>query len=119
MTAPRRLREQGLGAIVVGERLCRSWLLLFGVLPIDYDDITIVRLDPGRGFLERSTMLTQRHWEHERTIEPLEAGCALTDAIRYEPRLPIPDFLLRGLFSGVFRYRHNRLRRRYGGRQIR
>jgi ligand-binding SRPBCC domain-containing protein len=115
MTAPRRLRDQGLEAVVVGERLCRSWLLLFGVLPIDYDDITIVRLDAGRGFLERSTMLTQRHWEHERTIEPGDSGCVVTDRIRYEPRVPLPDFLLRPLLAAVFRYRHRRLRRRYGG----
>jgi hypothetical protein len=118
MTAPRRLREQGLGAVVVGERLCRSWLLLFGLLPIDYDDITIVRLEAGRGFLERSSMLTQRQWEHERTIEATAEGCVLTDRIRYEPRIPAPDFLLRTVFAAVFRYRHRRLRRRYGGHSI-
>ena len=118
MTAPREVRERGLDGVVVGERLCRSWLLLFGVLPIDYDDITIERLDPGRGFLERSTMLTQRRWEHERTIEPAAGGCTLTDSIRYEPRLPIPDALLRPLFAGIFRYRHGRLRRRFGGEVV-
>jgi ligand-binding SRPBCC domain-containing protein len=118
MTAPRQLREQGLGAVAVGERLCRSWLLLFGLVPIDYDDITLVRLDPGRGFLERSSMLTQRRWEHERTIEPRDSGCLLTDRIRYEPRIPLPDPLLRSLLAAVFRYRHRRLRRRYGGCQI-
>ena len=118
MTAPRRLREQGLGGAVVGERLCRSWILLFGVLPVDYDDITLVRLEEGRGFLERSKMLSQRRWEHERTIEPLDTACVLTDSIRYEPRVPAPDFLLRPLFAGIFRYRHRRLRRRYGGRQL-
>jgi ligand-binding SRPBCC domain-containing protein len=118
MTAPRRVREQGLAAVVIGERLCRSWLLLFGVLPIDYDDITIVQLDPGRGFVERSTMLSQRRWEHERTIEPHRSGCLITDSVRYEPRIPLPDSLLRRLFASVFRYRHRRLRGRYGGRRI-
>jgi ligand-binding SRPBCC domain-containing protein len=118
MTAPRRLRERGLDAVVVGERLCRSWLLLFGLLPVDYDDITIVRLDRGRGFLEQSTMLTQRRWDHERTIEPRDSACVLTDRIRYEPRVPLPDFILRPLFAAVFRYRHRRLRRRYGGQSL-
>jgi hypothetical protein len=119
MTAPRRLREQGLEAVVVGERLCRSWLLLFGVLPIDYDDITLERFDPGRGFLEQSRMLSQRRWEHERTVEPeASGGCILTDTVRWEPRLPLPDFLLRPLFRSIFRYRHRRLRRRYGGRPL-
>jgi ligand-binding SRPBCC domain-containing protein len=119
MTAPRRLRDRGLADIVVGERLCRSWLLLFGVLPIDYDDITLVRLDPERGFLERSSMLTQRRWEHERSLEPAPGGeCRITDRIRYEPRLPLPDALLRPLLAGIFRYRHRRLRRRYGGQAL-
>jgi ligand-binding SRPBCC domain-containing protein len=119
MTAPPRVREQGLGAVVLGERLCRSWLLLFGVVPIDYDDITLVRLDEGRGFLERSKMLSQRRWEHERTIEPAGSGCVLTDSIRYEPRVPVPDIFLRSIFGSVFRYRHHRLRRRHGGRPLR
>ena len=118
MTAPRRLREKGLAEVVVGERLCRSWILLFGVLPIDYDDITLVRLDSERGFLERSSMLSQRQWEHERTIDPAPGGCLLTDRIRYEPRLPIPDVLLRPLFTRIFRHRHRQLQRRYGGEAL-
>ena len=115
MTAPARVREQGLGAVVLGERLCRSWVLLFGALPVDYDDITLVRLDPPRGFLERSAMLSQRVWEHERTIEPADGGCVLTDRISYEPRLPLPERALRPLYRFVFRHRHGRLRRTFGG----
>jgi hypothetical protein len=29
-------------------------VLFLGVLPIDYDDLTLVSLEPGRGFHERS-----------------------------------------------------------------
>ena len=50
MTAPRDVRERGLDGVVVGERLCRSWVLLFKLIPFDYDDITIVRLDPGASY---------------------------------------------------------------------
>jgi hypothetical protein len=36
---------------------------LFGVLPFDYDDLTIVELEPGRGFQEESTnRRLQRHF---------------------------------------------------------
>jgi hypothetical protein len=118
MTATRELRENGLAHVELGKRICRSWVLLFGVLPVDYDDITLVRLDPPSGFLERSTMLSQRAWEHERTIEPATDGadgCVVTDKIGYEPRLPVPDLFLRRLYTAIFRYRHSRLRRRYGG----
>ncbi len=118
MTAPRVLREQGLAGVQLGTRICRSWVLLFGVLPIDYDDITLERLEPPHSFLERSTMLSQRHWEHERTIEAGGDRCVLTDRIRYQPRLPIPDILLRTLYTRVFRHRHRRLRRRFGGRPL-
>jgi ligand-binding SRPBCC domain-containing protein len=118
MTAPTRLKERGLSEVVVGERLCRSWVLLFGVLPIDYDDITLERLDPPRGYLERSSMLSQRRWEHERTIDPAPDGCVITDRIRYEPRLPIPDAVLRPLFERIFRHRHRRLQRRFGGHAL-
>jgi hypothetical protein len=118
MTASRHLRENGLAHVELGTRICRSWVLLLGVLPVDYDDITLVRLDPPRGFLERSTMFSQRVWEHERTIErapDVADACVVTDAIRYEPRLLVPDFIVNRLYAAVFRYRHHRLRKRYGG----
>ncbi|MEX2252527.1 MAG: hypothetical protein WD649_00090 [Thermoleophilaceae bacterium] len=116
MTAPREVREAGLEGVVIGKRLCRSWVLLFGVLPVDYDDITLERLDPGRGFLERSPMLSQREWEHERTIEPADGGgCVVTDSIRWAPRLPAPERLTRRVVTAAFAHRHKRLRRRFGG----
>jgi hypothetical protein len=115
MTSSRSLREHGLAAVKVGERVCRSWVLLFGVLPVDFDDITLVRLQPPRGFLERSRMLSQRTWEHERTIEEASDGAILTDRISYEPRLPIPDAILRRIYTLIFKHRHRRLRRRFGG----
>src|SRR4029077_9227559 len=99
MTAPRRLREGGLAQVELGARICRSVVLLFGVLPVDYDDITLVRLDPPAGFLERSKMLSQRVWEHERTLAEAPGGCVLTDRISYEPRLPVPDRALRALYA--------------------
>ena len=80
-----------------------------------WDDLTLVRLDPPAGFLERSSMLSNRLWEHERTIEPVAGGCTVTDRIAFEPRLPIPGRLLLPLYRTVFRHRHRRLRSRFGG----
>jgi ligand-binding SRPBCC domain-containing protein len=118
MTAPASLRESGLAQVEVGRRICRSAVLLFGVLPVDYDDITLVRLEPPAGFLERSRMLSQQVWEHERTLEEVPDGCVLTDRVSYSPRLPLPDRPLRALYAGVFRHRHRRLRRRFGGHAL-
>ena len=63
------------GAGRLGERFFRSWLLLFGVFPVEYDDVTFVEVEPGRRFLERSALLSQRVWEHERTLEASAGGC--------------------------------------------
>lgn len=115
MTVPRGLGSLDIDSVEPG-RLGRSWLLLFGLVPVDYDDLGLERIERGRGFLERSTMLSQRRWEHERTLEPLNGGaaCALTDRIAWEPRPPLPGAAFGPLFRAFFRHRHARLRRRFG-----
>jgi hypothetical protein len=114
MTVPRGLESLDLHGLGPGP-LGRSWVLLFGLIPIDYDDIGLERLEPGRGFLERSTMLSQRFWEHERTIRPDGDGTVLTDRIAWEPRVPLPGGALRPLMAAVFRHRHKQLQRHFGG----
>jgi hypothetical protein len=114
MTVPRGLESLDLHGLEPGP-LGRSWLLLFGLIPVDYDENGLERIEPGRGFLERSTMLSQRLWEHERTIEPESGGCLVTDRVAWEPRLPLPGAVARPLFAAFFRHRHRRLRRRFGG----
>ncbi len=114
MTVPRGARDFGLADLELG-RIGRSWLLLFGFIPFDYDDLTIVRLEPERGFLERSSMLSMRLWEHERTLTPLgEDRCQITDRIAWEPRPPLPGHLFRPMIRAIFRHRHRRLRGRFG-----
>jgi ligand-binding SRPBCC domain-containing protein len=115
MTAPARVRRLDPSEVVLGERIFRSWVLLFGVLPIDYDDLTLIALEPGRGFHERSRMLSMRVWEHERTLEPDGAtGCRVHDRLSFEPRLPGMGPLLERIVRATFRHRHRRLRRRFG-----
>jgi ligand-binding SRPBCC domain-containing protein len=114
MTAPARVRALDPADVVLGERIFRSWVLLFGVLPIDYDDLTLIALEPGRGFHERSRMLSMRVWEHERTLEPDGAGCLVRDRLSFEPRLPGMGPLLERIVRATFGHRHRRLRRRFG-----
>ncbi len=116
MTAPAAVREAGLAAVTPGERICRSWLLLFGLIPIDYDDLVLESIGPGTEFHERSTMLTQRLWHHDRVVVNTEAGCSVTDHVAWEPRLPIPGALLKPIFRAVFRYRHHRLQRHFAAK---
>lgn len=114
MTVPRGLEDFSIDDVEIGRPIGRSWVLLFGLIPFDYDELCLQRVEPGRGFLERSRMLSQRLWEHERTIEPREGGCELTDRVAWEPRLPLPGALLAPLIRAVFQHRHRRLRARFG-----
>lgn len=118
MTLPPGVGRLAPETVELGQPIGRSWILLFGLIPFDYDDVTLVRLDPGRGFLERSTMLSQRLWEHERTIEPSEGGCEISDRVRWELRLGLPGKPLRPAIAWFFRHRHKRLRRYFGGVEL-
>ena len=114
MTVPRGVESLDLHQLQPGP-VGRSWVLLFGLVPVEYDEIGLARIEPGRGFLERSTMLSQRLWEHERTIEPGGEGAVIADRLAWEPRLPLPGRLLRPVIAAVFGHRHRQLRRRFGG----
>jgi hypothetical protein len=114
MTVPRGAGSLNLDNIPVGEPVGRSWILLLGLIPVDYDDLMIVSLDPGRGFHERSTMLSNRLWEHERRLEPVDGGCLISDRLTFEPRLPMPAGIEVPVIRAIFRHRHKRLRRHFG-----
>ena len=110
MTAPRGA-ELTVESVPLGRRWFRSWILLFGVVPFDFDDLCVERLEPERGFLERSRMLSASLWEHERTLEPLGGeGTRLTDRVGFLPRAQVLAPLHRAVIGAVFRHRHRRLR---------
>jgi ligand-binding SRPBCC domain-containing protein len=114
MTSPRGA-ELSADAVPLGRRWFRSWILLFGVLPFDYDDLCVDRLDPERGFLERSKMLSASRWEHERTLEALPGGATrVTDRVVFVPRIRATSGLHRALIAAIFRHRHRRLRSHFG-----
>ena len=114
MTIPPHLSGKTIDEMPVREKIGRSWLLLFGLLPIDYDDITLAELEPGRRFLERSTMMSMSAWEHERTLSPFDSGTEVTDRIAFTMRPPLgwipgAHALLRATLLRLFDHRHRRL----------
>jgi ligand-binding SRPBCC domain-containing protein len=118
MTMPASMRGKSLADVSSGAHLGRSWLLLFGIIPFDYDDLFIAELEPGH-FLERSSMLSMRVWEHERTITADGDGCVVSDRIGFELRSPLAHVpgLARGLRAALqrlFQHRHRRILRRFG-----
>lgn len=62
MSMPAGAEGLTIETIQLGKPLGRAWLRLFGLLPFDYDYLTIVEMEPGKRFLERSMMLSMRLW---------------------------------------------------------
>jgi hypothetical protein len=119
MTVPRGLIRTTIADIQPGTHLGRSWLLLFGMVPFDYDDIHIAELTPGRGFFEDSRMFLLRPWQHRRTLDPDGEGCIVTDELTFRPRgvlAGIPGLLslVQAVVSRLFRHRHRRLAAYFG-----
>jgi len=97
-----------------GRPICRCWILLFGILPVEYDDLSFVEVEEGRRFLERSEMLTQKLWQHEREIVEKPPGVLIRDRISFSSRMPALERIQLTIFRLVFRYRHFRLLRLFG-----
>jgi ligand-binding SRPBCC domain-containing protein len=114
MSVPRGAESMTVDTIPIGAPIGRAWLRLFGVLPFDYDRLSIVELDPGRRFLEQSTMLSMRRWQHQRSLTPRDdRSTVVADRITFEPRAvltPAERLIARGL-RALFAHRHARLQR--------
>ncbi|MGX6510930.1 hypothetical protein [Rhodococcus sp. SJ-2] len=101
--------------VPIGRPLARVPLLLFGVLPVDYDHLSIAALEPGRRFHEKSTMLLMRRWEHERTLDQLATNRTwVHDRLTFELRVPLSRIpgagtLARRIVAALFAHRHRRL----------
>ena len=116
MTVPRGARGMSLEDVELGRRAGRSWLLLGGVLPVDYDDVTLVERGPGMRFLERSPLGSMRSWQHERLVEPAgEGACEVTDRLEFEPRLRAARRPARAIVERLFAHRHRRLADHFEG----
>jgi ligand-binding SRPBCC domain-containing protein len=110
MTAPSDIRDIDPEQVPLGRRWFRSWVLLFGVVPVDYDDLTIMEIEVGRRFLERSSMATMRVWQHERILEPAGNATHVTDRLTFTTRRGVPGPLAPVVIRALFRHRHKRLR---------
>ncbi|MGH3675410.1 MAG: hypothetical protein ACRDU5_06655 [Mycobacterium sp.] len=112
MSMPRGAKSLTVDTVPVGTPIGRAWIRLFGVLPIDYDRLSIAELDPGRSFREESTMMSMRQWRHERSVTPDgDAKSIVRDRITFQLRAPLR--LAAPLFAAglraLFGHRHRRL----------
>jgi ligand-binding SRPBCC domain-containing protein len=114
MTMPEGLGGATLDDVPLRNLLGRSWILLGGLIPVEYDDLTITERGPGHRFFEQSRMLTQKQWWHERFVEPLPGGCRVVDRLHWQGRVAPFGRLYAAIVPRLFRHRHQRLRTRFG-----
>lgn len=114
MSVPPRVTDLGSLQVKPGEPLFRSWIKLFGVLPIDYSDLTLLELSPGGGFIEQSPMGSMKLWRHERRVTGDGRACTVRDELTFEPRFAGP--LVRRIVRAFFTHRHRMLARHLGRR---
>jgi ligand-binding SRPBCC domain-containing protein len=117
MTAPRGFQTLSDVRIQPGQRLFRSWLLAFGVLPLGYSDLTLLELTGGEGFAEESPMTSMRLWRHERRVHAARPGTSrLVDRLTFEPAIA-PRLTARAV-RWIFEHRHAVLRAHFGDATI-
>jgi hypothetical protein len=109
MTVPRSVKSLTDVNVRFGEPLFRSWVLLFGIVPVDRSDLTLVEMQPGQRFLEQSPMLGMKLWRHERVIAPSGSGSKIIDRLEFQPRFGV--FFMRWFVKTLFAHRHRVLRR--------
>jgi hypothetical protein len=114
MAGSQSLHSIDLSQVPLGQVLFQSWVLLWGVIPLDRHALCLTEIIPGEGFHEESHSWIERRWIHDRRLTRLTEGCRITDRIGFEPRLPIMAPLLAPIIHSTFERRHRRLRARYG-----
>lgn len=115
MRFPAALQGRSIADVPRGRPLGRAWILLGGLIPVEFDDLVIADLRAPRFFRERSELGSCRVWEHRRELEQLPGGTTrVTDTLRAEPRALLPAAVVRLVVGALFSHRHRRLARAFG-----
>ncbi|MBB1053249.1 hypothetical protein [Dietzia sp. B44] len=115
MRFPARLAGASIADVPLGRPIGRAWILLGGVIPVEYDDLVLVDLEAPRFFQERSELGSCRVWEHRRELESLADGSTrVTDTLRAVPRALVPGSVVRVVVGALFAHRHRRLALEFG-----
>ena len=114
MRFPSPLAGASIADVALGRPLGRAWILLAGVIPVEFDDLVITTLEAPCYFHERSSLGSCRVWEHRRELDALPDGSTrVTDTLRAEPRSVLPVPVVRAVIGMLFSHRHRRLARRF------
>lgn len=114
MRFPGALAGSSIADLPPGRSIGRAWILLGGVIPVEYDDLVVVGLEAPRYFQERSGLGSCRVWEHRRELEDVAGdpgSTRVTDTLRAVPRVLIPGRVVRAVIGTLFAHRQRRLGR--------
>lgn len=115
MRFPGALAGSSIDDLPLGRSTGRAWILLGGVIPVEYDDLVMDELEAPRYFQERSRLGSCRVWEHRRELEALADGSTrITDTLGAVPRALVPRRAVRVVVGALFAHRHRRLARAFG-----
>lgn len=115
MTAPSEWSSKPIFEWPTGKVLFSSWILLFGIIPIDRHTFFFQSIDRQRGFAEASSSLTNKLWQHRRELNRSGSSCRVTDTVEFQCRLPLLANVLAPVYRFIFRQRHQVLRSYYCG----
>ena len=118
MTVPKGVQSLNDVQVTPGMPMFRSYVFLFGFLPIDYSDMTLLELKQGQGFVEQSPMGSMKLWRHERSIVPCPIDLNavwLVDQLTFRPRMA--SCMVGWFIRRVFIHRHEVIRANLGGTQ--
>lgn len=115
MTVPPEWSNRAVFDWPTGKVLFSSWILLFGIFPIDRHKFFLQSADRQRGFAEESSSLINKLWLHRRNIDRNGALCRVTDIVEFHCRLPFLAHILAPVYRFIFKHRHKVLRSYYGG----
>ncbi len=99
----------------VDQPLFKSWILLFGFLPIDRHTFVLHEVGPSH-FIETSHTLLQKHWRHERYLTAQGDSTDVRDVVTVIPRVAFMTPLTNRIVATIFRNRHKQLARLYPAR---
>jgi hypothetical protein len=116
MTAPPEWSDRAIFEWPTGQVLFSSWILLFGIVPVDRHAFCLQNVDRRRGFAEASSSWINRVWRHHRTFDNDGAFYRVTDTVEFQCRLPLLTCVLAPVYRFVFEHRHRVLRSYFGSR---
>ena len=108
---PRNLAADTLDDVELNTTLGRAWVLLFGFIPVDFDNLRLAERTTGHRFLEASTTSSSRVWQHERVVTTDPDGVRVRDQVTYRVRAPLRPLRrpYLAVVTALFRHRHRQL----------